>query len=311
MGCGIVQAEQRLEVFQCLLGYSSAHLLGLIQNDDGPVGSNHINGPAGCKFIPLGIDDAGFLALAVLFQGRCKSLGVDDHDLNAGTGGEVVQLIQILAVVDEEPGLLPVILHEMVSHDLKTLFHALPDGNGGHHYNELTPAIGFVQLKNCFDVNIGFAGAGLHLNIQAAPAQTFHKARGQFDIVLTLYLVDILQQLFVGQVKFLVFVAGIIVRVYLCRPFHFGLLHVRDDPFAQVPDVANPVMEPLSGKHLDHCIHSIGLVLLDFKVEFQCQDIPSYVSHKNVANVILHPTANLACLTSNSVKDALFPWPLP
>ena len=144
MGCRIVQAEQWLESFQCFLGHSAAHLLGLVQNDDGPVGRNHINGPAGCKFVPLGIDDASLLALAVLFQRRCKSLGVDDHDLNAGTSGEVVQLIQILAVVDEKPGLLAVILHEMVRRDFETLFHAFPDGNGGHHHNELAPAVGLV-----------------------------------------------------------------------------------------------------------------------------------------------------------------------
>ena len=86
MSSGIVQTEQRIEVFQSLLGDGTAHLLGFVQNQDRPVGLDDINGMAGSKLIALGIDDTRFLAFAVFFQRRGKSLGVDYHNLNATAG---------------------------------------------------------------------------------------------------------------------------------------------------------------------------------------------------------------------------------
>ena len=57
MGSGIVEAEQRIKVFQSLLSHLTAHFLRLVQDQNRPVGLNDINRPAGPEFISLGIDD--------------------------------------------------------------------------------------------------------------------------------------------------------------------------------------------------------------------------------------------------------------
>ena len=68
MGGRVVQDEQRIEVFQRLLRHSTAHFLGLVQNQDRPIGLDNINGPSGGKLIPFGVDNTCFLAFAVLFH---------------------------------------------------------------------------------------------------------------------------------------------------------------------------------------------------------------------------------------------------
>ena len=223
MGSGIVQAEQRIEVLQSLLGDGAAHLLGFVQDQDRPVGFDDINGTTGSKLITLGVDDTRFLAFTVLFQGRGKGLGVDNHNLNAAAGREGIQLVQILAVVDEETGLFAVVFHEVVGHHIEALSDAFPNGNGRHHHDELAPAVHLVQFEHGFDVHIGFAGSGFHLHIQAAPPQTLHQFWRQFDVVLALDGVDILQQLIIAEVDFLIFETGVIVldivngQLLVCR----------------------------------------------------------------------------------------------
>ena len=84
MGSRVVEGEQRIEVLQCLLRHIAAHLLRLVQNNDRTVCLDNIDWAARAEFIPLGVDDAGFLALAVLFQRGGKRLRVDDHHIDAG-----------------------------------------------------------------------------------------------------------------------------------------------------------------------------------------------------------------------------------
>ena len=67
MSCRIIQAEQRIKVLQRLLGNSTAHFLRLVQNDNGSVRLDNINRTARTKLITLGVNNASFLALAILF----------------------------------------------------------------------------------------------------------------------------------------------------------------------------------------------------------------------------------------------------
>ena len=210
----IVQSKQRVKMFQSILCDCTTHFLRLIQNQDGAVGLDNVDGAAGGKFIPLGINDELLFVLLFSFlcrKGPGKSVRVDNHDLNPRTGGEVIQLIQVLAVVNEDAGFFAVILHEVVSHGVETLFDAFPDRNGRYHYDKLTPAIDLVQLEHGLDVHIGFAGTGFHFYVQAAPAETFHQFRGQLDVVFALQFVDVLQKLRIAQGQLFVFKAGVIV----------------------------------------------------------------------------------------------------
>ena len=66
----------------------------------------------------------------------------------------------------------------MVGGDLKGLFHALTDRNRGNDHNKLAPAVLLVQLEHGFDVDIGFASAGFHLNVQTAAPHVVYQLRG-------------------------------------------------------------------------------------------------------------------------------------
>ena len=102
----------------------------------------------------------------------------------------------------------------MVGGDLKRLFHALTDRNGGNDHNKLTPAVLLVQLEHRFDVDIGFTGAGFHLNVQAAAPHVVYQLRGDLDVVLALQRVDVLQKLIIGQRHSLVFITGIAQQIF-------------------------------------------------------------------------------------------------
>ena len=102
----------------------------------------------------------------------------------------------------------------MVGGDLKGFFHALTDCNRGNDHNKLTPAVFLVQLEHGFDVDIGFAGAGFHLNVQAAAPHVVYQLRGDLDVVLALQRVDVLQKLIIGQRHSLVFITGIAQQIF-------------------------------------------------------------------------------------------------
>ena len=115
-------------------------------------------------------------------------------------------MVQVGAVINEETRLFAVILHKMVGGDLKRLFHALTDRNGGNDHNKLTPAVLLVQLEHRFDVDIGFTGAGFHLNVQAAAPHVVYQLRRELDVVLALQRVNVLQKLIIRQRHSLVFI---------------------------------------------------------------------------------------------------------
>ena len=92
VGSRVIEGKQRVEVFQRLLRHIAAHLLRLVQNNDRTVCLDNINRAAGAEIIPLGVDDAGFLALAVLFQRGGKCLRVDDHYIDTEIARKVIQL---------------------------------------------------------------------------------------------------------------------------------------------------------------------------------------------------------------------------
>jgi len=84
VGCGIVQAEQRVKVFKCFLCNFTAHFLRLVKNDNRSICLDNINRSARTELVTLGIDNTSFLAFAVLFQRRSESLRVDNHYVDTG-----------------------------------------------------------------------------------------------------------------------------------------------------------------------------------------------------------------------------------
>ena len=149
MGGRVVQRKQRIKLFQCFLrdGIFLAHFLRFIQNQDWPVGGDNIDRASGAEFVTLGIDyTRSSIALAafhifLLVHGSSKRLGIDNHHIDAGIAGESVQLIQVVAVVNEEPGFLAIMLHKVIGHNLKGLFDALAYSYAWHDHDKLAPAV--------------------------------------------------------------------------------------------------------------------------------------------------------------------------
>jgi len=74
--------------------------------------------------------------------------------------------MQLLGVVDKEPGLFLVILLEVLCGNLQRFVDTFTNGNAGHHNNELAPAILTVQLKNGSNITVRLTRACLHLDVQ-------------------------------------------------------------------------------------------------------------------------------------------------
>ena len=59
----------------------------------------------------------------------------------------------------------------MIGSDLKGLLYTLTNGNARNNNDEFAPTISLIQLEHSFDVNIGLASTGLHLNVQRTSAK--------------------------------------------------------------------------------------------------------------------------------------------
>ncbi len=186
----ITQHRQWLEVGQRIQRLAAFHFLWLIQKQDGPVGTDHVNGPAGLEVVQLFINAACILARGI------ESLHVDHHHVDARIAGKAFQVVQLLGVVDEKPGALLVVVQKVLGGDFQRLEHAFTDGNAGHHHNELAPSIPGVQLEHAFDVAIRLARAGLHFHVQIDVADLgFDQRGGQRQVLPALYGMDVFQHL--------------------------------------------------------------------------------------------------------------------
>ena len=87
---GIAENKQGAEFLHGLNCARALHLLGLIQNQNWPVGGNHIDWTAGLKVVQFLVNSAGILAAGI------ESLHVDDHHVDAGVRAEALQIVQRL-----------------------------------------------------------------------------------------------------------------------------------------------------------------------------------------------------------------------
>ena len=263
----IVQAEQRIEVFECFLRNLTAHFLRLVQNDDGSVRLDNINRTAGTELITLRVNNTGFLAFAVLLQRRSESLRIDNHYVNTGAGREVVKLVKVGTVIDEETSLLAVLFHKVVCGNLEGLIHALTDSDARNDNDKLAPSVTLVQLKHRLDVNVGLTRTGFHFNIKGTTTDFADELIGNLDIVLALNGTNILQKLCIGQLDSLVLVTGVAHHIdfIIVNGKLQLLIYLR---LTKVSDIGNLVVVRLSVEYTNNSIHGFGLILLYLKVEF-------------------------------------------
>ena len=160
MCCGIAQDCQRRKFFERIECFGTFQLLGFIENHDRMIALDDINRFPRLKIIQLLIDATGILSPGI------ECLHIDDHDVNAAIRGELLQMMQLLGIVDEEPGALFVFLHEVFGGNLEGFIDSFANRNRRHHDDKLGPAIAAVQLEHGLDVAIGFTGAGFHFDIE-------------------------------------------------------------------------------------------------------------------------------------------------
>ena len=275
----IVQRKERGELRERLLRHRVllSHLLRLIENEDRAVRRDHIDRTARAERIALRVDDARLLVPAaplnrlLLVQRGSKRLRVDDHHRETRIGRECIQLIQIRTVIDEEPGLLPIVLHEMLRRHLEGLLHALADRNARHHHDELAPAIAAVQLKHRLDIDIRLARPRLHLHIQRALAERCRECIRQMEIACALHTANIREHLLLRQIHLLI--AKTIVRLRREKGcIRIALLHGQQIPLCRarphITQIRCACSIRLPVEHADNRLHRIRLIRLHRKVKF-------------------------------------------
>ena len=189
---GIAQRKERLELFEAFLGLLALHALRLVDDQDWICLCNDVDGLAAAERVELFVNDALILA-------GIERLHVDDHDIDRAVRRKAVNFRQSVGIVDEKADFLVVFARKMLLRGLERFIDALADGDGRHNDDELAPAVALVQLIHRFDVGIGLARAGFHLDgkIDARPGQLI---RG-FQAVPALHRAQVVQQLSVRQLR--------------------------------------------------------------------------------------------------------------
>ena len=189
---GIAQRKERLELFETFLGLLALHALRLVDDQDWICLCNDVNGLAAAKGIELFINNALILA-------GIERLHVDDHDVDRAVGCKAVYLRQAVRIVDKKADFLVVFACKMLLCGLERFIDAFADGDGRHDDDKLAPAVALVQLIHRFDIGIGLARSGFHLDgkIDARPGQLI---RG-FQAAPALHRAQVVQQLSVRQLR--------------------------------------------------------------------------------------------------------------
>ena len=69
--------------------------------------------------------------------------------------------------------LVAVKIGKMIPGKIDALFHPFPDSHTGHYNNELLETIFSLKFKDGAQIDIGLAGAGLHLHGKMHACQFF------------------------------------------------------------------------------------------------------------------------------------------
>ena len=200
----VAQRRHRIEIADRAARFlGRIHALRLVDDDDGVGGLNELDRPPPRHAVVLAVDDVELLQLVLghlrqVFVGNIllEGLDVDDHDLNLVAGRELPHLAEPLRVIDEViERRLVVERLEMLLRHVDALEHAFADGDARHDDDEFPEAVGLVQLEDRAQIDVGLAGAGLHLDGEFAAL----KRRDLLDVVRFLNRLDILENFVIRQ----------------------------------------------------------------------------------------------------------------
>ena len=157
---GVAQDHQGPEERQHVVRRPALHLLRFVEDEDGPVRGDHVDGSAASELVQLHVDAPRVLAASV------ERLDVHHHHLDVGVRREVQHVLRMRGVVDVDLRRLAVVGGELVRRDLEGLLHALADGDAGHDDDELAPSVAPVQLEDRLCVDERLARPRLHLDLE-------------------------------------------------------------------------------------------------------------------------------------------------
>ena len=259
---GIPQNHQRPELFKRFQRLRALHLLRFVQNQNGTVGADDINGATRLEVVQFLVNPA------VLLPGGVERLNVDDHHIDARVRGKALKMRQVRGIIDEKPGFLPVALGKVSGRDVQRLEHSLANGDAGRHNDELRPAVPLVHLEDGLDVAVRLPRAGFHLHVEvdAAPGagrQGFRKRQIPSHLDGT----DVFEQSLPSQLNIGV-PKALDLRI---RYLFFSRLYTYH---SGIDAVCRAGSVDLSGEAVDHGFDGSGLEGLDFEFELHADRPP-------------------------------------
>ena len=196
----VLHADRRSRIANRTQRIQGLHRLHVCIGADGGLRLvNHDNGLGFAHQINrLGL--AEFLVVVAINQVQVILEGLDghDHNLNIITRGKVADFLNMFAVIDKS-----IIIHiavkpaEMFTGYLDGLLHTFLDGYARHNDDEFGKAIRLIEFQQCAQVNVGFAGAGFHLNIEIQLVIRQRVGLGQ--AMPQLHRTNVIQQIFFVQ----------------------------------------------------------------------------------------------------------------
>ena len=253
---GIVQAKERIKLFQTFLRGSATHFLRLIKDNNGAVRLDNVNWFSAAEVIQFRADTPCILSTGI------EGLNVYNHDVDICTLAEVINLRQILRIVHEKTSLLAVVFHKVILHGFKALADALTDSNARHDHDKLAPAILLVQFKHGLYIDVGLTRSGLHLHVKGAGAKpSGHYVFRQLDIIASLNPAYIIKKL--SGIKLHTGIGKAHIQFFF---WNHPVCYVSFN--LHISAVGEAIVEWLTCKHTHHAFYSLGLVRLYGKFEF-------------------------------------------
>ena len=155
----------------------------------------------------------------------------------------------------------------MILRYVETLFHSFAYGNAWHYDDELCPTVAFVQLEHCLDIDVCLTGTGFHFYIELTGSKALYHLTTKVNVVLRLYLMDVLQQFSFRKHYLTILVAS----VKLAEPHAFlfyALAVVYHVHLSLVYLVFQESLVGLSVKDINGAFYGIGLILLYLELQF-------------------------------------------
>ena len=203
---------------------------------------------------------------------------INNHYIDFVAFGKIINFRQVFAVINKITRFLAILAHEVLFHSFQAFLDAFTDCDGRHDNNKLIPSILLIQLKHSLDIDIGFACTCFHFDIKTALALTIYKLLRRSYIIIALNKLNIFQKLHliqfywrIGITKYYILLSFLFIKLLLKQVITIAILCFfcfHRHKSSRIKKVAGILRRThLSLEHVNHCIDSIRLVLLNFKTE--------------------------------------------